>query len=68
VAYLLYSLNELSQAEPEMVAKSIAGYDQFTDEVNLIEVPDDYDVLVQLQKNVARNKVEEVTDKVPALD
>jgi hypothetical protein len=51
-----------------MVAKSIAGYDQFTDEVNLIEVPDDYDVLVQLQKNVARNKVEEVTDKVPALD
>jgi arylsulfatase A-like enzyme len=61
-------VNELSQAEPEMVAELIAGYDQFADEVNLIEVPDDYDVLVQLQKNVARNKAEEVTDTVPILD
>ena len=61
-------VNELSQAEPEMVAELIAGYDQFADEVNLIEVPDDYDVLVQLQKNVARNQAEEVTDTVPLLD
>jgi hypothetical protein len=61
-------VNELSQAEPEIVAELIASYDQFSAEVNLIEVPDDYDVLVQLQKNVARNKVEEVTDTVPVLD
>ena len=61
-------VNELSQAEPEMVAELIAGYDQFADEVNLIEVPDDYDVLLQLQKNVARNNAKEVLDTVPLLD
>jgi arylsulfatase A-like enzyme len=61
-------VNELSQAEPEMVAELIAGYDQFADDVNLIEVPDDYNPLVQLQKNVARNKAEEVLDTVPLLD
>jgi hypothetical protein len=61
-------VNELSQAEPAMVAELIAGYDQFADDVNLIEVPDDYNPLVQLQKNVARNKAEEVTDTVPILD
>jgi arylsulfatase A-like enzyme len=61
-------VNELAQKEPEMVAELIAGYDQFSAEVNLIEVPDDYDVLVQLQKNVARNKAKEVLDTVPLLD
>ena len=61
-------VSELSQAEPKMVAELIAGYDQFADEVNLIEVPDDYDVLLQLQKNVARNNAKEVLDTVPLLD
>ena len=61
-------VNDLSQAEPEIVAALIAGYDQFSDDVNLIEVPDDYNPLKQLQKNVARNKADEVLDKVPLLD
>ena len=51
-----------------MVAELIAGYDQYAVDVNLIEVPDDYNPLVQLQKNVARNKAEELTDTVPILD
>jgi hypothetical protein len=51
-----------------MVAELIAGYDQFADDVNLIEVPDDYNPLIQLQKNVARNKAKEVLDTVPLLD
>ncbi len=61
-------VNDLSQAEPEMVAELISAYDQFADDVNLIEVPDDYNPLIQLQKNVARNQAEEILDKVPLLD
>ncbi len=61
-------VDELGQAEPGIVAELVAAYDRFADEVNLIEVPDDYDVLFQLQKNVARNQGEEVTDTVPILD
>ena len=52
----------------ETVGALIAGYDQYADDVNLIEVPDDYNPLLQLQKNVARNKAEEVLDTVPLLD
>ena len=44
-------VDELGQAEPGIVAELVAAYDRFADEVNLIEVPDDYDVLFQLQKN-----------------
>jgi len=61
-------VDELSQAEPGIVAELVAAYDRFAEEVHLIEVPDDYDVMFQLQKNVARNQAEEVTDKVPVID
>ena len=61
-------VNEFSGAEPEMVTEMIAAYDRFADEVNLIEVPDDYDVILQVQKNTARNQGEEILDRVPLLD
>ena len=43
----------------------IAEYDRYAEAVNLIEVPDDYNPVAQVQKNVARNQAEEVLDKVP---
>jgi len=46
----------------------LAAYERFAKDVNLIEVPDDYDPIVQVQKNVARNQGEEATDRVPILD
>ena len=61
-------VDELSQAEPGIVAELVAAYDRFAEEVNLIEVPNDYDVMLQLQKNAARNQAEEVTDTVPIMD
>jgi len=61
-------VNDLAKAEPGKVAEMLAAYERFADEVNLIEVPDDYDVMLQLQKNAERNQVEEVTDTVPILD
>jgi arylsulfatase A-like enzyme len=61
-------INDLSQSEPERVTEMTAAYDRFAEEVNLIEVPDDYNPLIQLQKNVARNQGEEATDTVPLLD
>ncbi len=61
-------VDDLSQAEPGIVAELVAAYDRFAEEVNLIEVPNDYDVMLQLQKNAARNQAEEVTDTVPILD
>ena len=61
-------VNDLAKAEPGKVAEMLAAYERFADEVNLIEVPDDYDVMFQLQKNAARNQAEEVTDTVPILD
>jgi len=61
-------VNEFAEAEPEMVAELIAAYGEFAEEVNLIEVPDDYDVILQVQKNTARNQGEEILDRVPLLD
>jgi len=61
-------INDLAQAEPEILAELMAAYDRFAEEVNLIEVPDDYNPIVQIQKNVARNQGEEMTDTVPVLD
>lgn len=58
-------LNDLAGTEPEIFAELIAAYERYSAEVNLIEVPDDYDVLAQVQKNVARNQAEEILDKVP---
>ena len=45
-----------------------AAYDAYAKEVSLIEVPDDYNLLTQLQKNIERNQGKEKTKKVPALD
>ena len=45
-----------------------AAYDAYAKEVSLIEVPDDYNPLTQLQKNVKRNQGKEQTKTVPALD
>ena len=61
-------VDELAQAEPGIVAELVAAYDRFADEVNLIEVPDDYNPVIQIQKNVERNQGKEVTDTVPILD
>ena len=52
----------------DLLAEMVAAYERFADEFDLIEVPDDYNPIVQMQKNVARNQGEEITDKVPALD
>ena len=49
-------------------AELAAAYGRYAKEVNLIEVPDDYNPVIQVQKNVARNQGEEATDKVPILD
>ena len=61
-------LNDLAGSEPELFAEMRAAYATYADEVNLIEVPEDYHVLVQLQKNAARNQGEEKTDQVPLFD
>ena len=58
-------LNDLSRVEPEIFAALIAAYERYAAEVNLIEVPDDYNPVLQVQKNVARNQAEEILDKVP---
>jgi len=57
--------NDLSEQEPEIFAQMIASYESYAKEVKLIEVPEDYHVLLQLQKNAERNNVEEILDKVP---
>lgn len=62
-------LNDLVDSEPALYAEMLAAYDRYANEVNLIEVPYDYDVLVQLQKNSVRDKLEELTPpQVPVLD
>jgi arylsulfatase A-like enzyme len=58
-------LNDLSADEPRILAEMIAAYERYAAEVKLIEVPDDYNPVVQVQKNVARNQAEEILDKVP---
>jgi arylsulfatase A-like enzyme len=61
-------VNDLAAANPDLVASLTSEYKRFADEVNLIEVPADYNPIMQLQKNAARNQGEEATDTVPALD
>ena len=58
-------VNDLAQAEPALFAELIAAYERYAAEVNLIEVPDDYNPILQVQKSVARNQAEEILDKVP---
>jgi arylsulfatase len=57
--------NNLAESEPEVLAKMIAAYEAYSKEVSLIEVPEDYNPVKQVQKNVDRNQKEEITDKVP---
>ena len=61
-------VHDLAKAKPELVAELIAEYDRFVEKFKVIEVPDDYNPILQIQKNVARNQGKEATKKVPALD
>ena len=61
-------LDDRAQAEPKRLAEMRAAYDAYAKEVNLIEVPDDYNPVTQIQKNVDRNQGKEQTKKVPILD
>ena len=61
-------VQDLAEVEPELFAEMVAAYDRYAEEFNLIEVPADYNPITQIQKNVARNQGEEVTDTVPILD
>jgi arylsulfatase A-like enzyme len=60
--------NDLGPSNPELLTEMVAAYDRFAKDFHLIEVPDDYNPLKQLQKNAARNQGKEVGDKVPTLD
>ena len=57
--------HDLSVQKPEILAALTEAYERYAKDVNLIEVPDDYNPLTQVQKNVERNKAKEMTDKVP---
>jgi hypothetical protein len=57
--------NDLSEAKPEELAAMVAAYERYAKEVRLIEVPEDYNPIKQVQKKVERNKAKEVLDKVP---
>jgi arylsulfatase len=61
-------LDDRAESEPKRFAEMQAAYNAYAKEVSLIEVPDDYNPLTQLQKNVNRNQGKEQTKKVPALD
>jgi arylsulfatase A-like enzyme len=61
-------LDDRAEAEPKRFAEMQAAYDAYAEEVNLIEVPDDYNPVTQIQKNVDRNQGKEQTKKVPILD
>ena len=56
---------DLYGQEPEIRAALIKAYERYAKDVNLIEVPDDYNPITQVQKNVERNQAKEVLDKVP---
>jgi len=60
--------NDLSEQSPELANQMQADFDRYSERVNLIPVPDDYNPLVQLQKNRERNEVKEAEKKVPVLD
>ncbi len=61
-------INGLSEQKPELFKQMQADFDRYAKRVNLIPVPDDYNPLVQLQKNRERNQVKEARDKVPVID
>lgn len=47
---------DLSKTEPERFAEMLKDYEQYQAKVNMVEVNDDYHVIQQLQKNLARYK------------
>ncbi len=60
--------NDLSEQSPELANQMQADFDRYSERVNLIPVPDDYNPLVQLQKNKERNQVKEILEKVPVIE
>ena len=61
-------VKDLAGSNPKLLAELKAEYARFSKEVNLIEVPDDYNPIKQIQKNATRNQGKEMTDRVPLLD
>jgi len=57
--------NDLSEQKPEIMETMMASYEKYSEDVNLIKVPEDYNPILQVQKNVAKNQAEEITEKVP---
>jgi hypothetical protein len=57
--------NDLSEQKPEIMATMMASYEKYSKDVKLIKVPEDYNPIVQIQKNVAKNQADEILDKVP---
>ncbi len=60
--------NDLFEQKPELANQMQADFDRYAKRVNLIPVPDDYNALVQLQKNKERNQVKEVLEIVPVIE
>ncbi len=60
--------NDLSEQSPELAYQMQADFDRYSERVNLIPVPDDYNPLMQLQKNKERNQVKEILEKVPVIE
>jgi arylsulfatase A-like enzyme len=58
-------VNNLSKDEPEVFAELATAYEAYSKDVALIEVPADYNPILQVQKNVERNQAEEATSTVP---
>jgi len=59
---------DLAGSNPKLVADLKAEYARFSKEFNVIEVPEDYNPITQIQKNAARNQGKELTDAGPILD
>ena len=57
--------NNLAEERPEVLTELIAAYEKYAKDVRLIEVPDDYNPVLQIQKNVERNQMDEILDTVP---
>lgn len=57
--------NDLAEQFPDVLNDMIASYEDYASEVGLIEVPEDYNPVLQVQKNVAKNQAEEILDEVP---
>ena len=59
---------DLAHAQPQRVVEMQAAYQRYAKQVRLIEVPEDYNPITQVQKNAARNQGKEKLEKVPVLD